>query len=276
MGAGTWPHGYSYKHAFVNQIHVVGNQLWSVHINSLINYAGYSVQKGHIYENLASRVHVVQKLLVLWDTASIDMTNLSLKFIFVLSCISAFCLGTGVADTCPNTVCTTCIPGPPGRDGQPGPPGPSGLNGLHGRDCIAGVTGPQGPVGLKGTNGQQGPSGPQGPQGPVGPTGLQGPAGAPGADGADGVDGSPGRNGTDGLPGPPGMLSDAVFEQLKKSLLKDLQKLLFKGATDRNPAASCKEIYDHNSTAPSGYYWVNTTNGVVQVYCNSSAGTHAW
>ena len=79
-----------------------------------------------------------------WTIAKLlKMTALTLKFIFVLSCISAFCLRTEVADTCPTTASTQCIPGLPGRDGQPGPPGPSGLNGHNSRDGAAGVTGPQ-------------------------------------------------------------------------------------------------------------------------------------
>ena len=39
-----------------------------------------------------------------------------------------------------------------------------------------------------------------------------------------------------------------------------------KGTSD-DPATSCKEIHDCNPTAPSGYYWVNTTTGPLQVYC---------
>ena len=39
------------------------------------------------------------------------------------------------------------------------------------------------------------------------------------------------------------------------------------GTSVDNPAASCKEILDCNPTAPSGYYWVNTTAGPLQVYC---------
>ena len=39
------------------------------------------------------------------------------------------------------------------------------------------------------------------------------------------------------------------------------------GTTVDNPATSCKEIHDFNPTAPSGYYWVNTTTGPLQVYC---------
>ena len=207
------------------------------------------------------------------------MTALSLKLILALNCISAFCLGTGVADTCPATAASVqCIPGLPGRDGQPGPPGPNGLNGHNGRDGTAGPPGPQGPAGLNGTDGQQGPPGPQGPQGPMGEQGMKGDhgeQGPAGSDGRDGVDGAPGRNGTDGLPGPPGTISEAVIEQLREDILEDVWKLLLcKGNSETNPATSCKEIIDCNLTAPFGYYWVSTTTAVLQVYC--SAGIHTY
>ena len=39
------------------------------------------------------------------------------------------------------------------------------------------------------------------------------------------------------------------------------------GTAENNTATSCKEIHDCNSTAPSGDYWVNTTTGPLQVYC---------
>ena len=208
------------------------------------------------------------------------MTVLSLKFILALSCISAFCLGTGVADTCPATASAHCIPGLPGRDGQPGPPGPSGLNGHNGRDGTAGSPGPQGPAGTNGTDGQQGPPGPQGPQGSTGVQGMKGDPGEQGpagSDGRDGVDGAPGRNGTDGLPGPPGTISEAVIEQLRADILEDVRKLLLcKGIRETNPASSCMEVYQCNSTAPSGYYWVSTTTTVLQVYCSAGIYIHTY
>ena len=39
------------------------------------------------------------------------------------------------------------------------------------------------------------------------------------------------------------------------------------GTAVDNPATSCKTIYKCNPTAPSGYYWINTNTGPVQVYC---------
>ena len=146
------------------------------------------------------------------------MTALSLKLILALSCISAFCLGTGVADTCPATASAQCIPGLPGRDGQPGPPGPSGLNGHNGHDGTAGPP---------------------------------------------------------GLPGPPGTISEAEIEQLRADILEDVRKLLLcKGISETNPATTCKEIYQCNSTAPSGYYWLSTTTAVLQVYCSAGIYIH--
>ena len=193
------------------------------------------------------------------------MPALNLKFILALSCISAFCFGTGLADTCPATASAHCIPALPGRDGQPGPPGPSGLNGHNGRDGTAGPPGPQGPAGLNGSDGQQGPPGPQGPQGPMGEQGPVGPVGPQGPVGAPGLDG---RNGSDGSPGLPGTVPDAVIEQLRADILEDMKLLICKGISQTNPATSCREIYQCNPTAPSGYYWVRSAAGdATQVFC---------
>ena len=121
------------------------------------------------------------------------------------------------------------LPGKPGKNGAPGAPG------------------------LKGEPGVDGTDGEQGPVGPVGPVG------APGLDG---------RNGSDGSPGPPGAVPDAVIEQLRADILEEVLKLLpCKGFIINNPATSCKEIHDCNPTAPSGYYWVNTTTGLRQIFC---------
>ena len=121
------------------------------------------------------------------------------------------------------------LPGKPGKNGYPGVPGPKGE------------------VGTSGTAGEQGPVG---PQGPIGPPGLDG------------------RNGSDGRPGPPGTVPDAVIKQLREEILEEVMKLLpCLANSEDNPATSCKEIHDCNSTAPSGYYWVNTTTGPLQVYC---------
>ena len=170
-----------------------------------------------------------------------------------------------MADTCPATASAQCIPGLPGRDGQSGPPGPSGLNGHNGRDGTAGPPGPQGPAGLNGTDGQQGPSGPQGPQGA---TGEQGMKGDPGEQGPVGPVGPPGSNGSPGLPG---TVTDAVIEQLREDILEEVRrelKMTCRGDREMNPAISCKEIYQCNPTALSGYYWVkNATGDATQVFC---------
>ena len=166
------------------------------------------------------------------------------------------------------------LPGEPGKNGTPGALGPNaygevGLDGINGVDGAPGLQEPVGPVG------PQGVVGPRGVAGINGSLGAQGPASPPGSDGRDGVDG---RNGTDGLPGPPGMVSNAVGEQLRKDILKELRSklnltcggnngLTCPGNTERYPATACKEIYQCCSTAPSGYYWVNTTTGLLQLYC---------
>ena len=199
------------------------------------------------------------------------------------------------------------LPGKPGKNGAPGVPGPKGEAGMNGTDGEQGPQGPQGPVGsvgpkgiagMKGTNGEQGiagmngtdgEQGPQGPQGPVGSVGPKGIAGMKGTNGEQGIAGMngtdgeqgpvgpegpvgppglDGRNGSDGRPGPPGTVPDSVIEQLRQEILEEVMKLLpCLANSENNPATSCKKIYDCNPTAPSGYYWVNTTTGPLQVYC---------
>ena len=141
-----------------------------------------------------------------------------------------------------------------GTDGEQGPVGPVGQQGP------VGPVGPQGSVGPVGPQGIAGMNGTDGEQGPVGPVGPQGPVGAPGSDG---------RNGSDGSPGPPGTVPDAVIEQLRADILEEVLKLLpCKGFFINNPATSCKEIYECDSPAPSGYYWVrNATGNATQVFC---------
>ena len=45
------------------------------------------------------------------------------------------------------------------------------------------------------------------------------------------------------------------------------------GTSEGNPATSCSAVYECNSTAPSGDYWINSTTGPVQVYCEMSSGS---
>ena len=127
----------------------------------------------------------------------------------------------------------------------------------------------------------------------------------PGLPGRDGKDGQPGRDGRDGLPGPPGSLSIVEQQQLKDSILEVLRDEISMlchqsqqcnetsnestntpmpqpsntpqptpqpgpsctGSSEDNPATSCKEVHNCDPTPSSGYYWVNTTTGPVQVYC---------
>ena len=216
---------------------------------------------------MGSNVAVLTQLAIV---IALKMTALSLKLILALSCISALCLVTGVADTCPATAASVqCIPGLPGRDGQPGPPGPSGLNGHNGRDGTAGPPGPQGPAGLNGRDGQQGTPGPPCPQGPIGEQGMKGDRGEQGPVGPVGPPGS------DGSPGPPGTVPDAVIEQLRADILEDVMReltLTCPGDGKVYPATSCKEIHECDSTAPSGYYWVrNAAGNATQVFCEMNS-----
>ena len=170
--------------------------------------------------------------------------------------------------------------GAPGLPGSVGPVGPRGVAGMHRTDGEQGPVRLQGPVGPVG---RQGVVGLQGLPGANGSVGAQGPAGLPGSDGRDGVDG---RNGTDGLPGPPGILSNAVGEQLKKDILKELRRELNLtcggknvltcqyGNTERYSATSCKEIYQCCST----YYsiWVLYTGSISLLQLYFQMETNHW
>ena len=167
------------------------------------------------------------------------------KLLFVLGSITVlFLRGEAAGAVCGQRSpypTIQALPGKPGKNGAPGAPGLKGEPGVDGAD------------------GEQGLVGPVGPQGPVGPVGPQGPVGAPGSDG---------KNGSDGSPGPPGTVPDAVIEQLRVDILEQARKVAIRIASSKNNSAtSCKEIHDCNPTAPSGYYWVNTTTGPLQVYC---------
>ena len=157
----------------------------------------------------------------------------SVKLLLVLGSITAlFLRGEAAGAVCGQRSPFSTIQALPGKPGKNGAPG---------------VPGPKGEAGVDGTEGKQGPLG---PQGPIGPPGLDG------------------RNGSDGRPGPPGTVPNAVIEQLRQEILEEVMKLLpCLANSENNPATSCKEIHDCDPTAPSGYYWVNTTAGPLQVYC---------
>ena len=176
------------------------------------------------------------------------MLPLAVKFLVALTCFTAVYLTTEAADTCPATT-APCLPGLPGRDGRDGQPGRDGATGPSGRDgrdglpgtsCTAGGPGVQGPPGLNGTDGPQGPK------------------------------------------GPPGALNYTEQQQLKEEILTMVREeirmlnccsatqpgLQCSGTSEDNPATSCKEIYECNPTAPSGYYWVRNATGQLQVFCD--------
>ena len=169
--------------------------------------------------------------------------------------------------------------------------------GQQGAKGVPGPVGPQGPKGVRGLRGEKGNNGARGEegfgvQGDTGPPGAIGPRGYPGPDGVHGPPGPPGPPGTRGRQGPPGrsvvyltavqykqikeelskqypVVPVAVIEQLKEDVFEGRRvlKLICPGDDDVYPATSCKEMHDCNPTAPSGYYWVNTTTGPLQVYC---------
>ena len=136
---------------------------------------------------------------------------------------------------------------------------------------------------MDGRNGRDGDPGQAGRDGQPGRDGTPGRNGQPGHDGQPGRNGMPGRNGRDGAPGPPSTLNDKEKELLKEDILNTLRKEVcqlnlcnsFKttcrGMSADNPATSCKEIYDCNSSTPSENYWISTDSSPREVFCEMRA-----
>ena len=194
------------------------------------------------------------------------------------------------------------VKGDSGPEGLHGPRGERGVRGTRGEKGVKGEEGVglQGHTGLPGSIGPRGYPGPDGERGPIGHRGLDGPIGPRGYPGPDGVHGPqgppgpPGPRGRQGTPGvsvvnltevqykqikeelsresPPGTVPDAVIEKLRAGILEQVRrelKLICPGVREMYPATSCKEIHDCAPTAPSGYYWVNTTTGLHQIFCSA-------
>ena len=61
---------------------------------------------------------------------------------------------------------------------------------------------------------------------------------------------------------------DEISTRLEATMNK-LISLHQPGKTASHPATSCTEIYDYNSTTPSGYYWLkDSSNATIQVFCD--------
>ena len=179
---------------------------------------------------------------------------------------------------------TFTVVGQQGVKGVPGPVGPQGLRGEKGWRGKKGEKGAKGEEGI-GLQGDTGQPGAIGPRGYPGPDGVHGPLGPPGPPGARGRPGPPGVSVVNLTAaqykqikeelsreclGPPGTVPDAVIEQLREVILEEVRRelnLTCPGDREMYPATSCKEIHDCDPTAPSGYYWVNTTTGPLQVHC---------
>ena len=90
----------------------------------------------------------------------------------------------------------------------------------------------------------------------------------PGWPGRDGRDGQPGRDGSDGQPGRDGATgpSGPPGPPITIDILNYIGAEC-RGRRSFHPATSCKEVRQCNSSAPSGYYWIRSGEGVVRVYC---------
>ena len=130
--------------------------------------------------------------------------------------------------------------------------------------------------------------------------------GPPGRDGMPGNNGVPGPQGRDGRDGTPGSMSYSDYLKLKEELLTELKQELREqqpdckctpiptpsntylppamspstspstspsptpgpiGDSEDRPAQSCHHVYQTDSSSPSGYYWINTTEGPTEAYC---------
>ena len=139
--------------------------------------------------------------------------------------------------------------------------------------------------------------------GPPGRDGVPGSNGTPGPQGRDGAPGPQGRDGRDCIPG---SMSYSDYLKLKEELLAELKQELREqqpdckctptptpsstylppatsqsvspstspsptpgpiGNSEDRPAQSCHHVYQTDSSSPSGYYWINTTEGPTEAYC---------
>ena len=215
------------------------------------------------------------------------MPPLSVKLLVALICFTAVYLTTEAADTCPVTT-ASCIPGLPGRDGKDGQPGRDGMAGPPGRDGRDGLPGLPGTftyserqqlkqdilemlqeeISKLSCSNTPNPSAHQSLQCSGSSTDISNPPILPTT--------SQQIAQSSGL----GQIIESTSQHTNMSTTSAAQptntpqptlqpepQCSGHGTTVDNPATSCKEIHDCNPTAPSGYYWINTTTGPLQVYC---------
>ena len=194
--------------------------------------------------------------------------------------------GLGSVGTCKPSF--QFIPGPPGRDGVPG---------------SNGAPGPQGRDGAPGPQGRDGAPGPQGRDGAPGPQGRDGRDGIPGSMSYSDYlklkeelltelkqelrEQQPDCKCTP-IPTPsstylpPTMSSTAdlststspstanSFVGISTSVAASTSPSPTPGTigdSEDRPAQSCHHVYQTDSSSPSGYYWINTTEGPTEAYC---------
>ena len=60
-----------------------------------------------------------------------------------------------------------------------------------------------------------------------------------------------------------------VLEEYIKPILNELQNLRERGKFASQPALSCKAVFENDPTSPSGYYWIQASDGsAVRVHCD--------
>ena len=215
------------------------------------------------------------------------MPPLSVRFLVALACFTAVYLTTEAADACP-IIRATCLPGLPGRDGKDGQPGHAGRDGIAGPPGRDGLPGPPGTfshserqqlkqdilemlqeeISKLSCSNTPNPSTHQSLQCSGSSTDISNPPILPTTSQQIAQSSELGQT-TEFTSQHTNMIttSSAQPTNTPQPTLQPEPQCSGHGTTVDNPATSCKEIYHCNPTAPSGYYWISTTTGPLQVYC---------
>ena len=200
------------------------------------------------------------------------MISITVKFIFAVTCFTAT---TEAAGTCHATK-TSCLPGLPGRDGKDGQPGRDGLPGPPGiftyserqqlkQDILEML---QEEISKLSCSNTLNPSTHQSLQCSAISTDISNPPILPTTSQQIAQSSELGLT-TEFTSQPTNLITTSTAQPTSSPQPTPQPELQCagNGTTGDYPATSCKEIYQCDPTAPSGYYWINTTTGPLQIYC---------
>ena len=202
----------------------------------------------------------------------VKMIRITVKLIFAVTCFTAT---TEAAGTCHATK-TSCLPGLPGRDGKDGQPGRDGLPGPPGtftyserqqlkQDVLEML---QEEISKLSCSNTPNPSTHQSLQCSAISTDMSTPPILPTTSQQITQSSELGQATLSSFKPTNSITTSTVqFTFSPQPTPQPEPQCSGHGTTVDNPATSCKEIYHCNPTAPSGYYWISTTSGPLQVYC---------